>query len=133
MEDNKPRAEEQTDRKIGILRKIEGYVFTHIGESIPGSTCDKSEVITTLLIGDDRGLEHKVEFNGFIGGELVGREVLYEEKTTIKTELFDGKGRENDPTYRAGIRKINKICKLTPADGKAPSYTSISHYQHSLF
>src|SRR3989344_9589736 len=104
----RPSDEESVKESRGILKKIVRYIFIHTGESVPGSTRDKNEVMTTLLI-EDKGLEYAVEFNGFIGGELVGREVLYEEKTTIKTELFDGKGRENDPTYRAGIRKINKI------------------------
>jgi|SRR3989344_3032438 len=127
----RPSDEESVKESRGILKKIVRYIFIHTGESVPGSTRDKNEVMTTLLI-EDKGLEYALEFNGFIGGELVGREVLYEEKITTTTELFNQKGRENDPAYREGRKEINITRKLGPVDGKTPSYTYMSHYQHSI-
>lgn len=133
MESYKQGVEEQKSMKKGILKKIEDYIFVHYGESIPGSTRDKSGAITNLLMEDEEGLEHRIEFEGFVGAELIGREVMYEEKTTIITELFNQEGRENDPSYRRGRKEIKKFCRLVPSDEKTPSYTSINNYQCSLF
>ena len=136
VEYNKPQVEEKVnDRVDGVLTRIVGYEFSSHSESVPGSNRDRSNVQTSIeILVDAPGTAYPMElvFNGFVGNELVGQKVQYEDKTKTTTTFFDPKGREKDPSYRRGKRETERICRLTPTDFKFPTYTFRETLQHSL-
>ncbi|OGJ20305.1 hypothetical protein A3K73_06835 [Candidatus Pacearchaeota archaeon RBG_13_36_9] len=132
-----PQIEENTTQKVeGILSKIVNYEFIRNFESIPGGDTDKSTVQTHFIIkfssatGDK--LEQLVNFHGFVGNELVGQKVQFSEKVTEKTTYFDPRGREKDPSYRRGKKETETIQRLTPEDGRLPTYIYKETCLHSL-
>ncbi len=87
---------------------------------------------TTFSIKKKDGLEKTLDFNGFVGSELVGQEVTYEDAITITTTFFNPEGRENDPSYRRGVRRTERTCRLVSQNNRLPSYTSKETFQLAL-
>lgn len=132
-----PQITEKVNRKLeGVLSGIERYEFTRHSGSVPGSNANRSDTKTTLAVkftnGLDKKLETLIEFQGFVGAELVGQEVQYVDRTRETTTYFNPKGRENDPSYRPGIKETERIQILSPKDAKLPIYTSVQTSQFTL-
>ena len=136
IEYGKPQVERKiNDEAEGIFDKIVSYKFNRHTESVPGSNVDRTDTITTFSIRTNigsRDLEHKVEFNGFVGAELVGQEVQYDDKTTETTTYFDPTGRENEQSYRKGKKETKRVQRIIPKDGGLPIYISEKTSQVSL-
>lgn len=128
-----PQVERRVNKSSGVVNKIFEYKFSHYSESVPGSDKERSGAKTTLRLVEDNGLERQLDFDGFIGREVIGERVDYEEVTEISTTFFDPTGRENDPLYRRGKKEIKKVCRLSPQDKSFPPYVSEEISQHSLF
>ncbi len=103
---NQSQVEEKVnDRVDGVLTRIVGYEFLSHSESVPGCNRDRSGMKTTFSIKKIDGLEKTLDFNGFVGSELVGQEVQYEDAIKVTTTFFNPEGRENHPSYRRGKRE----------------------------
>ncbi len=128
-----PLTEERIIKFVsGTLTEILEYSFDHSSQSVPGSNQDGSETITTFQIqtSGDSGEKRKLEFRGFVGAELVGHRVVYEEKIIETTTLFDPAGRENDSSYRRGKKEVEQIQRLCSDDRHLPMYSA---RQRSVF
>ena len=133
VEYGKPKVEEKVnDIAEGTLTKIVGYEFLSHSESVPGCNSDRSGIKTIFSIKVRTGLEKTLDFNGFVGSELNGQEVHYEDISRVTTTLFDPKGREKDPSYRKGVRRTERICRIAPVNNSLPLYTSKETSQTSL-
>ena|SRR3989344_8685127 len=133
VEYDKPRVEEQTNEKVsGIFEKIVGYEFLNHSESVPGSNQNRSSLKTTFSIRNEKDSVKTLNFNGYIGSELIGQEVGYEELIRVKTIIFDPKNLRDNPLNRKGVKNIEKICKLIPKQDGLPIYTSKETSQYSI-
>jgi len=137
VEYNKPQIEGVMNKSVkGVLKRIVAYQFKRHFESVPGCNSDRTNATTTFIIGVPTsgivgGLEHEIEFNGYIGTELIGKRVSYED-WTIETTLFDPTGRESDPTFRKGRRDTERTQRLISIDGTLPSYESTATGTYSI-
>lgn len=130
-----PLTEERIDISIsGTLTAILGYSFDHVAESVPGNNQDRSEITTTFQIDIPTDFigKYEIKFRGFIGAELVGHKVTYEERTAETTTLFDPVGRKNDPSYRRGKKEVEHSQSLHPTD-PLPPLPTYSARQRSIF
>jgi len=136
VEYDKPQIEEKINQKVdGVLTRIVGYEFSSYSESVPGSNRDRNGMQTSIeILVDVPGTPYPkpLVFNGFVGSELVGQKVQYEDRIKTTTTFFNPEGRENDSSYRRGKRETERICRLTPTDSKLPSYTFKETSQQSL-
>ena len=136
VEYGKPQVDEKVNERVGgVLSKIVSYEFIRHSESVPGSNADRSNTTTTLAIRvNSRVTEglHQVKFLGFVGFELIGQEVHYEDRTIEKTTYFDPIGRENHPSYRRGKKETERVQRLIPTNGQFPIYISKQTSQFTL-
>lgn len=135
IEYNKPYIEKVNNIAVGILSEIIKYEFTRHSESVPGSSTDRTNVATTFLIKtktSTEDLERKVKFNGFIGNELIGNEVQFDDRIAEKTTYFDPEGMESYPWFRRGKKEIERVQRVIPVNKSLPTYISRETSQFSL-
>jgi len=131
-----PQVTEKVNQQLeGVLIKILAYQFEMHSEHVPGSNADWGNVTTKLKVEfkspTGQELEEIIDVQGFVGAELVGQIVQYEDRTR-ETTYFDPKGRENDPSYRQGKKETERIQILAPKDARLPTYTSVQTSQFTL-
>jgi len=132
VEYDKPIVEVKFHHRFeGTLTRIVKYEFSSHSDSSPGCNADRNEIKTTFLLKEKGRLE-TLGFMGFVGNELVGQEVCYEDMLTEKTILFDPKGRENDRSYRKGCKTAERVCRISPLNKNLPFYISKETSQTSL-
>lgn len=131
-----PRVIEKTNKFLeGFLDRIESYEFHVHSESVPGCSRDVSRTTTTLHIRKTGEISPtKLEFPAYVGQELVGHTVTFEDKTIETRTLFDPKGRENDSSFRIGKVETVHIQSLTVnnSDKPIPKYVIRQTSQYSL-
>lgn len=136
IEYNKPYINNKINKIVdGVLSRIVKYNFSRHSESVPGSNVDRTNIVTTFLIKNHlsgRVLEQTVEFNGFVGTELIGNKVQYSDRTIEKTTYFDPAGRDNDPSYRMGKKETERVQRIAPENGALPIYISKETSQLTL-
>lgn len=123
-----PQVERKLNEKVeGVLVRIVSYESTSSSQSVPGYSGDKNNTTTTINIRLNHSPNEEfqqVTFPGFVGFELIGQEVQYDDRTTEKTTYFDPTGRKNDPSFRNGKKETERIHRLLPKDRNFPIYTS---------
>jgi len=132
-----PQVTEKVNKQLeGVLSKILSYQFEMHSESVPGSNTDWGNVTTKLKVEfkspTGQELEEIIDVQGFVGAELVGQIVQYEDRTKETTTYFNPKGRENDPSYRQGKKETERIQILSPKDARLPTYTSVQTSQFTI-
>ncbi len=136
VEYDKPQVEEKVNKIFrGVLKRIIGYEFSSHSESVPGSNRDTRDTKTSIeILIDVPGEPYPMPlvFEGFVGRELEGQKVQYEDRTKITTTFFDPKGRENDPSYRRGEQRTERVCKLLSLESDLPCYIFRETSQCSL-
>ena len=128
--------EPQIERKInhqttGVFDRISLYEFLQHSESTPGGTVDRTEIKTHFHLDGVAGF---FEFPGFIGSELVGQKVSFEDIEEIATTYFDPERKANNPAWRIGKREITRIWQINSLEDAAalkhqPSYKSVQTSQ----
>jgi len=132
VEYDTPKIVEKVNHNFdGVLTRIVAREFSKYSESIPGSTAYRCEMNTRLLIRMDES-ELTLDLNGFVDSELVGQEVKYVDITKVTTTLFNPKGRENDTSYRRGVRITERTYKLIPLNLNISCYIFKETSQDSL-
>jgi len=136
VEYDKPQVEEKVNERVdGVLKRIIRYEFLSHSESVPGCNKDRSGIQTSIeILVDVLGTPYPkpLVFNGFVGSELVGQNVQYEDRAKTTTTFFNPEGRENNPSYRTGVRRTERTCRLVSPDNRLPSYTFKETSQYSL-